>query len=290
MGFPRERTAPMASGSPESSSRLKVWIPSLCSLVRTLFPLSFGLFLAHPRNNILLNLQMVPKEDPREKQRRSSDGAVFGTQPPPRLNSTSVIIHQPLAGRADPAGSKWEQSMPLNSGAMMHYTSCYGQNIMQRDKLSSCTYKDATTSIPLISQAAADEGSRTGTKSGRVLNAINSGVVSGERKSAGALHCIDKTMASPRITESDPSNTLRRVRYILFWKLISVQKTVMKYQAWSNSWHDVSIFPFSAAAPYPPLIGKWPYFMLDKHMFLTTFPQIRSVYTFLFLIIFVIRL
>ncbi|CAA6666308.1 unnamed protein product [Spirodela intermedia] len=168
MGFPRERMAPMASGSPESSSRLKV----------------------------------LPKEDPKEKQRRSSDDAVFGTQPSPRLTSTSLIIHQPLAGRADPVGSKWEQSMPLNSGAMMHYTSSFGQNMMQRDKLSSCTYKDSNTSVPLISPAAADEGSRTGTKNGR--------------KICGALHCIDKAMASPRITDRSTLATANRQMTIFY--------------------------------------------------------------------------
>uniref|UniRef100_A0A1D1Y3N8 Protein TIFY n=1 Tax=Anthurium amnicola TaxID=1678845 RepID=A0A1D1Y3N8_9ARAE len=178
MGLLRERVLPIVSDSPESSHTLKV----------------------------------QRKEVMSGRARRSHDDVAFTTQPPPRPTS-SVIVHPPVAGRPDSMAAKWERSTPLNSGSTMHCTSHFGQSAIYVDKLSSAAYNDCRASAPLISPGAADEGSRTGIKGGGILNVINSGCGSGERKSAGTLPSNNKMTPISQITEPESSSILSSSRH-----------------------------------------------------------------------------
>ncbi|MQM03383.1 hypothetical protein Taro_036164, partial [Colocasia esculenta] len=152
-------------------------------------------------------LKMPPKEVMSERHGRPHDDIVFTTQSSPR--PASLAVHPHVTGRPDFVTSRWEQTTPLSSGSMLHYTSRFGQSAMQVDKPSPCSYKESSTAIPLVSQAAADEGSRTGIKGAGILNVITSGGGSGERKTAGTLPCNTRMTAIPQITEPASSNMLR---------------------------------------------------------------------------------
>ncbi|XP_078432300.1 TIFY domain protein 8 isoform X2 [Wolffia australiana] len=114
-------------------------------------------------------LKILPKEGAKETQRRPGDEAVFGIEHP-RMTSQPLLIHQSPISRLD---------QTLKSREMMQHISSLGHNAAQMDK---------------IMQAAADEGSRTGSKNSKLFNLVNPGG--------------DKAAGSPRINEPDLPNTL----------------------------------------------------------------------------------
>ncbi|KAI3823508.1 hypothetical protein L1987_04946 [Smallanthus sonchifolius] len=66
--------------------------------------------------------------------------------------------------------SKWERAIPVNVGPVLQYPPRAGPYSYQP---VSNRFKDSNTSSPLISQSAADEGSRTGIKGSGILSSAN---------------------------------------------------------------------------------------------------------------------
>lgn len=156
-------------------------------------------------------IQMLGKETTSERLGKSHDDeTVFSMQPPPR--PTSLILHPPTGSRPDSLIYKWERSLHANPGQMSHYPSRFAQagNFGEKPSSSSYPYRDAVvTGASLISQAAADEGSRTGIKSSGALTVANASGGVGERNSAVVLPCSSSRPKAPLVIEQDPSNAPR---------------------------------------------------------------------------------
>lgn len=108
-----------------------------------------------------------------ERQRRSNDDEVFiGTQPL-RQASASLILHPGTSSRNDPGVSKWERSAPINMGPALQFPPRGGQFMPLMHQAPQSRYRDIHASTPIVSQPAADEGSRTGMKGPGILSSIN---------------------------------------------------------------------------------------------------------------------
>ncbi|KAK9101843.1 hypothetical protein Sjap_019097 [Stephania japonica] len=142
LGWARDRTAPPIAQDPLESSHL----------MRIL-----------NRNNV------------GERIRGSHDDDVFFGMQPPRPTSTSHPVLQPSgSGRMESFASKWERSIPMSAGPTSQ-NQRLGQFAAFADKISSSQYRDSNAGPSIISQPAADEGSRTGIKGSGILSAINTG-------------------------------------------------------------------------------------------------------------------
>lgn len=153
-------------------------------------------------------MKMLGKEMTGERLGKSHDDeTVFSMQPPPR--PSSLILHPPTGSRPDSLIYKWERSVPSNPGQMTHYPPRFAQAVNYGEKPSSSSYpyRDAiVTGASLISQAAADEGSRTGIRSSGALTVANPSGGFGERNSAVVLPCSSSRPKAPLVIEQDPSN------------------------------------------------------------------------------------
>ncbi|KAJ6846647.1 protein TIFY 8 [Iris pallida] len=172
MGLTRDRVLPTGSDSPESSRLMKM----------------FG------------------KEVVNERLGRSHDNDMpFGMQPPPRPTS-SLILHPPVSSRPDSLISRWERSLPMNPGPGMHFPSRFGHSGTTMDRISSSyAHKEAGMGSILISQDAADEGSRTGKKGSGILSIINpSSSGAGDKNTTGMQPCNSRPKA--QMIELESSN------------------------------------------------------------------------------------
>ncbi|XP_077211835.1 protein TIFY 8-like isoform X1 [Tasmannia lanceolata] len=155
----------------------------------------------------LRHVKMFQNEMGGERQRRSHDNELLFTMQPPRPTCTSPLILQPpINSRPDLAVSNWERSMPMNVGPMMHHPSRLGRVATYVDKHSSNKNRETSASTSLISQPAADEGSRTGIKGSSILNVINSYNGVNERNPTGVLPNSNKLKAVPQNTDTDSAN------------------------------------------------------------------------------------
>ncbi|XXG56032.1 hypothetical protein AAC387_Pa03g3556 [Persea americana] len=100
------------------------------------------------------------------------------------------------------------RSVPMNVGPAVHHPSRLGQLATYVDKFSSNRYKDGSPSTSLITQPAADEGSRTGIKGSGILNVTNATSGAAERNLTGVLLNSSKPKAVPLINEIETSSPL----------------------------------------------------------------------------------
>lgn len=152
-------------------------------------------------------MKMFGKEVVNERLGRSHDNDIpFGMQPPPRPTS-SIILHPPASSRPDSLISRWERSLPMNPGSAMHFPSRFGHSGTTMDRISSSyAYKDANMGSILISQDAADEGSRTGKKGSGILNIINPSSSGAGDKNATGIQPFSSRPKAPQIFEPESSN------------------------------------------------------------------------------------
>lgn len=129
------------------------------------------------------------------------DEVQFPMQPPLRPAS----LHSSLSSKPVLLSSKLERSIPMNTGSMVHYPSRTAKSGLFS---SSYVSKDANVSAILMSQPAADEGSRTGIKGSGVLNVITSSSGPGERSIARVLPYSSRPKYT-QINEPESSNALR---------------------------------------------------------------------------------
>ncbi|XP_068648031.1 protein TIFY 8 isoform X2 [Aristolochia californica] len=157
----------------------------------------------------LTKMQIFQNESGSERPRRAHEDELFFGMLPPRQTSTSPLTLQPPIGsRHDLTVSNWDRSLPRNAGFMVHYPPRVSQ-IANIDKNSSGRNRDASATTMLISQPAADEGSRTGIKSSGVLKVINSNAGVSERLPTAFLTNNSRPNASSPTTETDNTNLSR---------------------------------------------------------------------------------
>ncbi|XP_020592095.1 protein TIFY 8 isoform X2 [Phalaenopsis equestris] len=147
------------------------------------------------------SLKMLRKEVISDRSGKNQDELQFPIQSP--LRSTS--LHSPLGSRPVLHSSKLERPIPPNHGSIVQYPSHVAKTGLFS---SSYVSKDANASAILMSQPAADEGSRTGIKSYGVLNVVTSSSGPGERSISRVLPYCSRPKCM-QIHEPESSNASR---------------------------------------------------------------------------------
>ncbi|KAI3822442.1 hypothetical protein L1987_10032 [Smallanthus sonchifolius] len=89
--------------------------------------------------------------------------------------------------------SKWERAVPVNVGPVLQYPPRAGQVVPYGYQPVSNRFKDSNAGSPLISQSAADEGSRTGIKGSGILSSVNVSATVAEPSSSKLKSVIGST-------------------------------------------------------------------------------------------------
>ncbi|XP_021662423.2 protein TIFY 8 isoform X1 [Hevea brasiliensis] len=138
-----------------------------------------------------------------ERPRRSNDDEVFYNMQPMRPTSASLILQSSAGGRLDANVSKWDRSIPV--GAAIQYPPRAGQFVPFMHQVPANKFRDVNAGPSIISQSAADEGSRTGIKGPGILSSINAGSVMSEKTSSGVLPSGSKAKSGTHISEPESS-------------------------------------------------------------------------------------
>lgn len=147
------------------------------------------------------SLKMLGKEVISDRSRKyHKDDVQFQIQPPLRPTSLHSLSSRPVL-----IPSKWEQSIPTNSGSLGHYPSPIAQSGM----LSSYASKDLNFGAMHMSQLAADEGSRTGIKGSGVLNIVTSSSSGPNERNIASFFPYGSRPYSTQINMPESSDALR---------------------------------------------------------------------------------
>lgn len=142
-----------------------------------------------------------------ERPRRSNeDEVLFGVQPM-RPSPASLILQPPTTGsRLEGNASKWERSVPMNPmiGSAVQYASRGSHFVPFVRQASSNRFKDTNVAPSVISQPAADEGSRTGIKGPGILSSINASGVPNE-KTSGVKPSVGRSKSAAHISDPETS-------------------------------------------------------------------------------------
>lgn len=124
-------------------------------------------------------------------------------------SSSSLMAQQP--GKTDANASKWERAIPVNVGPVLQYPPPppaaqvvqykYQQPVQNR-------FKDGNVGPSLISQSAADEGSRTGIKGSGILSSGNGG--------GGGVAEVGGSKQKSLIGNTEPGSTASRQMTIFY--------------------------------------------------------------------------
>ncbi|XP_060216524.1 protein TIFY 8 isoform X1 [Lycium barbarum] len=134
------------------------------------------------------------------------------------------LISQPSAtGRTDASASKWDRVIPVNVGPTLQYPPRASHVLPFGYQSSANRFGDANAGPSTISQAAADEGSRTGIKGSGILSSINasggicdrslSGVPLSGAKQKSGLHLTDLESSNPSRQGSSPVGSQMTIFY-----------------------------------------------------------------------------
>ncbi|KAH1067817.1 hypothetical protein J1N35_032804 [Gossypium stocksii] len=140
-------------------------------------------FMGHESLESLHLMKMRRNGAGGEWPRRSNEDEVFLGMKSMRPSSTSLILQPPAGSRLEGNASKWERSVP----SAVQYASRGGHFVPFVHQVSSNRFKDTTVGPSVISQAAADEGSRTGIKGPGILSSINASGVPTEKGSSAIV-------------------------------------------------------------------------------------------------------
>ncbi|GJY22719.1 TIFY 8-like protein [Tanacetum coccineum] len=99
-----------------------------------------------------------------ERPRWSHEDEQFMGMNQMRPTSSSHMAQPATGGKNDANASKWERAIPVNVGPVLQYPPRAGQVLPYGYQPITNRFKDSNMGSPLISQSAADEGSRTGIK------------------------------------------------------------------------------------------------------------------------------
>ncbi|KAL0910150.1 hypothetical protein M5K25_021094 [Dendrobium thyrsiflorum] len=146
------------------------------------------------------SVKMLGKEVISDRSgKNQEDEMQFPMQVPLRPTS----LHSFLSSRPSLLASKLERSSPMSPGSMLHY-----QSRIRKSGPFSSSYVSKDAAI-LMSQPAADEGSRTGIKGSGALNIVSSSSAPGERSITRVL----PYSSSPKYSQINEPESLNALRY-----------------------------------------------------------------------------
>ncbi|XP_076946479.1 protein TIFY 8-like [Bidens hawaiensis] len=106
---------------------------------------------------------------------------------PTSSSSSHMVQQQQQQQQQQPTNaSKWDRAIPVNVGPVLQYPPRAAQVAVPYNyqPASSNRFKDSNAGSPLMSQSAADQGSRTGIKGSGILSSVNVGGTVGEPSSS----------------------------------------------------------------------------------------------------------
>lgn len=117
--------------------------------------------------------------------------------------SASIISQNSTGGRTDHSPSKWDRVTAINPSQAMQYPP-------RTIPLTAVNrFRETNVGPSLISQTAADEGSRTGIKGSGVLSSFNA---AGARQPAGVLIRSGKNKTGACVAEPEASTMPRLIQ------------------------------------------------------------------------------
>lgn len=129
---------------------------------------------------------------------------------PHQIRPVSSFLSQTTIG-ANANFVNSERSIPMNvGGSNVQYNACVMKSSPLLYQVPSSRLRDNSSGPSVLSQLAADEGSRTGNKGTGILNSMNVSSIQVSERSPSALvpsECNQKPVA--RYSEPEPSNPSR---------------------------------------------------------------------------------
>ncbi|KVH90328.1 protein TIFY 8-like [Cynara cardunculus var. scolymus] len=120
-------------------------------------------------SHLMKMLRNVGAERPRWPHEDESFMGVHQMRP----TASSLMVQPATGSKTDANASKWERAIPVNVGPVLQYPPRVGQVVSYGYQAVSNRFKDANVGSSVISQSAADEGSRTGIKGSGILSSVN---------------------------------------------------------------------------------------------------------------------
>ncbi|KAL4317949.1 hypothetical protein GQ457_18G004030 [Hibiscus cannabinus] len=164
---------------------------------------SESVFMGHESLESLHLMKMLHNGAGGERHRRAKEDEVLLGMQSMRPSSASLILQAPTGSRPEGNASKWEQSIPV-LGSAVQYGSRVGHFMPFTHQVSSNRFKDSNVG-PVISPAAADEGSRTGIKGPGILSSINASSVTAEKNSSGVVPTGSRQKSGVHISDPESS-------------------------------------------------------------------------------------
>ncbi|KAK8540678.1 hypothetical protein V6N13_026994 [Hibiscus sabdariffa] len=156
-------------------------------------------FMTHESLESLHMMKMLRSGAGEDRPRRSNEGDAFLGMKSMRLSSTSLVLQSTTGSRLEGNATKWELSVP----SAVQYASRGGHFAPFVHQASSNRVKDTNVGPSVISQAAADEGSRTGIKDPGIFSSINAISVPTEKGSSGITPSGERTKSGAHISETE---------------------------------------------------------------------------------------
>ncbi|KAJ8560226.1 hypothetical protein K7X08_004284 [Anisodus acutangulus] len=157
-----------------------------------------------------------------ERRGRPHDQEMSFVMHPTRPFHASLISQPPATGRTDANASKWDRVIPVNVGPTLQYPPRASHVLPFGYQSSANRFGDANAGPSTISQAAADEGSRTGIKGSGILSSINASGGTSDRSLSGVpltgakksgLHLSDLESSNPSRQGSSPAGSQMAIFY-----------------------------------------------------------------------------
>ncbi|XVE71613.1 hypothetical protein DITRI_Ditri10aG0165100 [Diplodiscus trichospermus] len=162
-------------------------------------------FTGHESLESLHLMKMLRNGAGGERSRRSNEDEVFLGMQSMKPSTASLILQPPTGSRLEGNASKCERSAPT-IGPAVQYASRAGHFVPFGHQVSSNRFKDTNVAPSVISQAAADEGSRTGIKGPGILSSITASGVATEKNSSGVMQSLGILKSGAHI--SDPESSI----------------------------------------------------------------------------------
>lgn len=140
-----------------------------------------------------------------EQSKRSKDDEMFYRMQQLRPTSASVMLQPSNISRIDANVSRWERTNPVNVGPAVQYPLRGSQLVPFMHQVPTNRFRDANAGPSIISQSAADEGSRTGIKGPGILNSINAIGGLSEKNSSAPLPGGSKPKSGTVVLEPESS-------------------------------------------------------------------------------------
>ncbi|XP_050213790.1 protein TIFY 8 isoform X2 [Mercurialis annua] len=165
--------------------------------------------ISHDSLESLHLMKMLKNGGGADRPRRSKDDEVSYGMQATRPSAASLILHSSTGGRLDANVSKWERSIPVGTAAIQ-YPPRAGQLVPFMHQVPPNKLRDISTGASIISQLAADEGSRTGIKGPGILSSINAGSGISEKNSSGVLPSSSKSKSGAHVSYPESSTPSSR--------------------------------------------------------------------------------